>query len=57
VHDPGTLDFRLRADGAAVDKGVRLPNINDAASGQAPDLGAMELGAQLQRYGPRPKGE
>lgn len=37
----------------AVDAGVRLANINDQFTGNAPDLGAFELGAPLPEYGPR----
>jgi len=47
------LDFRLKAGSAAVDRGVLLPNVNDKFSGQAPDLGALELGQALPHYGPR----
>jgi hypothetical protein len=36
-----------------VDKGVRLPNVNDDFTGQAPDLGALETGKPLPVYGPR----
>ncbi len=58
--DPNTtykgedLDFRLRPDGPAVDKGVVLPNFSDGFAGKAPDLGACELGAPLPHFGPRP---
>src|SRR5581483_1515816 len=47
-------DFRLKAGSAAVDKAVVLPNVSDRYSGQAPDLGAIELGAAAPHYGPRP---
>jgi hypothetical protein len=47
------LDFRLKAGSAAVDRGVALPNITDGFTGNAPDLGALELG-QIPQYGPRP---
>jgi hypothetical protein len=47
------LDFRLKAGSAAVDRGALLPNVNDKFSGQAPDLGALELGQALPHYGPR----
>jgi hypothetical protein len=30
-----------------------LPNINDGFAGQAPDIGAHELGAPLPVYGPQ----
>lgn len=38
----------------AVDAGLRLPNINDEFGGQAPDLGALELGQTEPHYGVRP---
>jgi hypothetical protein len=47
------LDLRLRPDAKAVDRGVRLPNINDDLTGQAPDLGAHEVGQARPQYGPR----
>lgn len=54
--DPfGSTDFPsfLLADGsAAVDRGIPLPNINDGFSGEAPDLGAFELGSTDPTYGP-----
>lgn len=43
----------LRSSCNAVDAGVRLPNINDQFSGNAPDLGPYEIGADLPLYGPR----
>ena len=49
----GDLDLRLKPGSAAVDAGVRLPNINDGHAGKAPDLGAYELGRELPVYGPR----
>lgn len=47
-------DFRLKSGSAAIDRGVVLPNITDGFSGQAPDLGALELGQAPPHYGPRP---
>jgi len=35
-------DLRLKADSPLIDKGVRLPNINDDFAGAAPDIGAFE---------------
>jgi hypothetical protein len=35
-------DLRLAAGTAAIDGGEPIPNINDAFSGAAPDLGALE---------------
>jgi hypothetical protein len=48
------FDFRLKPGSAAVDQGVVLPNITDGFSGRAPDLGALEVGAAVPHYGPRP---
>ena len=53
LYDPAAVDFSLKAGSAAVDAGVRLPNINDGFSGSAPDLGAYERGQPLPHYGPR----
>ncbi len=53
VHPPSTLDFRIKAGSAAVDAGMVLPNVNEGFAGEAPDLGARELGAPLPHYGPR----
>jgi hypothetical protein len=47
------VDFRLKPGSAAVDRGVVLPNITDGFTGQAPDLGALELGQSPPHYGPR----
>ncbi len=53
LYHTADFDFRLRPGSAAVDAGVRLPNINDDFTGQAPDLGAYELGRPEPHYGPR----
>lgn len=53
VYDADDFDFRLVPGSAPVDKGIHLPNVNDGFSGMAPDLGALELGAQMPHYGPR----
>ncbi len=45
-------DLRLK-QGAAVDRGLVIPNITDGYRGKAPDLGALELGAASPKYGPR----
>ncbi len=49
-------DLRPRPGSAVEDKGVRLPNINDAFLGSAPDMGACEAGQPLPLYGPRLEG-
>jgi hypothetical protein len=51
-HSPD-FDFRLKAGGKAVDRGVRLPTVNDGFAGKAPDLGALESGGTMPVYGPR----
>jgi len=53
LYDAKDLDFRLKPGSAAVDKGAAIPNITDGYSGNAPDLGALELGQPLPHYGPR----
>jgi hypothetical protein len=53
LYKPADFDFQLRPGSAAVDAGVRLPNINDDATGSAPDLGALEVGRPVPHYGPR----
>jgi len=45
-------DLRLKA-GNAVDSGEALGVLNESFEGQAPDLGAYELGQPLPEYGPR----
>ncbi|MGH7142818.1 MAG: right-handed parallel beta-helix repeat-containing protein [Planctomycetota bacterium] len=47
----GGLELAPRS--AAVDAGTVLPGIDDDFKGQAPDLGAVELGAAEPHYGPR----
>jgi hypothetical protein len=47
------FDFGLKPGSAAVDRGVVLPNVTDGFTGQAPDLGALELGRPAPVYGPR----
>jgi len=47
------LDFTLRPGSAAVDRGVAVPNVTDDFTGQAPDLGALEVGRPVPVYGPR----
>ena len=47
------FDFSLKPGSAAIDRGVNLPNVTDGYAGQAPDLGALELGQTPPHYGPR----
>jgi hypothetical protein len=49
------FDFGLVRGSPAVDHGVNLPNVTDGFSGGAPDLGALERGAAVPHYGPRPQ--
>jgi hypothetical protein len=53
--DPDAVDYRLTARSAAIDAGVALPTIPEGFTGNAPDLGAYELGAPRPHYGPRPR--
>ena len=53
LYDAKDLDFRLKPGSAAVDKGAVISNVTDGYSGNAPDLGALELGQTLPHYGPR----
>jgi hypothetical protein len=49
----GELNFKLKPASAAVDAGLRLPNVNDTFTGKAPDLGAYEVDQAVPIYGPR----
>lgn len=53
LYKPADFDFQLKPGSAAVDAGIRLPNVNDDATGRAPDLGAYEVGVPVPHYGPR----
>ena len=53
VYHAMDLNFRLKLTGRAVDAGVRIPTVNDGFSGVAPDLGALESGRPMPKYGPR----
>ena len=55
LYDAADLDFRLRSGSAAIDRATVLPGITDGFNGQAPDLGALEFGADAPIYGPRPQ--
>jgi len=55
VYYPKDFDFRLKENSKAVDAGVHLPGINDGFTGEAPDLGAYEIGKPMPHYGPREK--
>jgi hypothetical protein len=53
IYDAELLDFQLKPESAAVDAGCFLPNVNDGFTGEAPDLGALEVGKPMPTYGPR----
>ncbi|MFC1508530.1 hypothetical protein ACFL60_02460 [Candidatus Omnitrophota bacterium] len=53
TYSPDFADLSLRGRSPAVDKGVDLPNINEAFTGKAPDLGCYENGMPKLHYGPR----
>jgi hypothetical protein len=55
LYNAKDFDFRLKAESAAVDHGVAIPNVTDGFSGRAPDLGALEVGQPAPIYGPRPQ--
>jgi hypothetical protein len=57
IYKPEEFDFQLHPEGAAVDAGCILPNVNDDFTGKAPDLGALEVGRPAPTYGPRPTTE
>jgi hypothetical protein len=53
IYKAEDFDFRLKPGSAAVDRGIALPNVNDGFTGQAPDLGAWEVGRPVPQFGPR----
>ncbi|HZO52715.1 MAG TPA: hypothetical protein VFB63_08360 [Bryobacteraceae bacterium] len=53
TSEPTHCDLRLRAGASPVDAGIALPNINEAYTGRAPDMGCHEIGSPAARYGPR----
>ena len=55
LYRADSLDFGLKRGSAALDRGMTLPTVTDGFAGRAPDLGALELGAPLPVYGPRPQ--
>jgi hypothetical protein len=55
IYHASDLQFQLKPNAKAVDKGVILPNINDDFKGKAPDLGAIEAGTSIPIYGRRIK--
>ena len=53
VYHAMDLDFQLNPAGKAVDAGLAIPTVNDGFTGKAPDLGALESGKPLPKWGPR----
>ena len=53
VYRAADMDFSLMPGSVPVDAGCVLPNLNDDYAGNAPDLGALELGRSVPTYGPR----
>ncbi len=53
VYKAESLDFRLKAGAAAIDRGIAIANVTEGATGRAPDLGAIEFGQPAPHYGPR----
>lgn len=53
VYHAMDLNFRLKPASKAVDAGVVIPTVNDGFVGKAPDLGALEVGKPVPKYGPR----
>ncbi len=53
VYHAMDLNFRLKLGSKAVDAGVLIPTVNEDFLGQAPDLGALEVGKPELKYGPR----
>jgi hypothetical protein len=49
---PAVPSLLLSTNGSAVDRGIVLPNVNDGFTGDAPDLGAFEVGTKEPIYGP-----
>ncbi len=54
IYRAEEFDFRLKPGAAPVDRGAVLPTVTDGFLGAAPDIGALEVGQPLPRYGPRP---
>lgn len=54
-HEPQELT--LADDSSAVDTGRTIEGISHSFEGDAPDLGALELGCALPTYGPRAAGD
>jgi hypothetical protein len=53
VYHSADLNFKLKPNSKAVDAALYLPTINDGFTGNAPDLGALEINQPVPHYGPR----
>jgi len=53
VKSADDSDFRLRPDSPCIDRGVPIRGVNDTYAGQAPDIGAVELGSTSLVVGPK----
>jgi Right handed beta helix region len=53
VYHAMDLNFKLKPTSVAVDAGVVIPTVNEDHAGRAPDLGALEVGKPLPKWGPR----
>jgi hypothetical protein len=53
LYNPENVDLRLKNDAPVINRGSLIAGINDCFSGEAPDLGAYEYGAEIPHYGPR----
>ncbi len=53
VYHAMDLNFQLKPGSKAVDAGVVIPTVNEGFAGRAPDLGALETGQPLPKWGPR----
>lgn len=51
LHDIKDLDVRLKAASAAAGTGGAISNVTGGHSGNAPDLGGLELEGPLPHYG------
>ena len=53
IPERAPADLRPRPGSVVVDAGLAVPNVNDSAAGNGPDIGAYEAGQPLPHYGPR----
>lgn len=53
VYHAMDLRFDLKPGSKCIDAGLRIPTVNEDHAGNAPDLGALEVGRPGPHYGPR----